>query len=130
DKVANKAEEVESKAKQAVGAKSGGSGLDPNIAGLLAWLFAPITSVVFLITDPDDEFIRFHSMQSLIYTLAAWAIFTVVYTIISIVTLGIGALCCLPLAFIIPIVNIYGAIKAYNGEMWELPYIGEMSKKK
>lgn len=109
--------------------KKSGSGLDPNIAGLLAWLFAPVSSIVFLLTDPDDEFIRFHAMQSLIYTVAAWVIFFVVYTVISIVTLGIGAFCCLPIAFLIPVVNIYGAIKAYNNEMWEVPYIGGFAKK-
>jgi uncharacterized membrane protein len=82
-----------------------------------------------MITDKDDKFIKFHALQSLVYTVAAWAIFFVVYAILSVVTFGIGAICCLPVGFLVPIVNIYGAIKAYNKEMWKVPIIGDWVEK-
>lgn len=105
-------------AENAPAAKSG-SGLEPNIAGLLAWIFAPISSIIFLITDPDDKFIKFHALQSLIWSIVAMIISTILsFTII---------LACL---FWLPfVVSIYGAYKAYNKEMWKLPIIGDWVEK-
>lgn len=96
-------------------AKSSGSGLDPKVAALLCWLLAPITSVIFLLVDKDDKFVKFHALQSLVWFFVAMVISSVLsFTII---------LACL---FWVPfIVNIYAAIKAYNGEMWKLPVIGD-----
>jgi uncharacterized membrane protein len=107
---------------------SSGSGLEPNVAALLAWIFAPLTSVIFLVTDKDNRFIKFHALQSLAFSIAAYAVVFVLYFVISIVTLGIGGICCMPLFFVPMAVQIYAGIKAYNNEMYKLPVVGDWAE--
>ena len=40
------------------------TGLEPKLAGLLTYLFGPITGVVFLVLEKKSSFVRFHAMQS------------------------------------------------------------------
>ncbi len=108
--------------------KSTGSGLEPNIAGLLAWIFAPIGSIIFLVIDKDNKFVKFHAWQSLIWSIASWVIVSVLYFVITLVTFGFGALCAWLLYFVPIVVQIIGAVKAYNNEMWKLPVIGDWSE--
>lgn len=104
-------------------AKSG-TGLDPKISGLLSWIFAPLTSIIFLVTE-KDEFARFHAWQSLLWGLISFVLGFVLSTVFAV---SIILVCCAPFAFLLPyIVNIIGAIKAYNGEMWKLPVIGDFA---
>ncbi len=44
---------------------SGGTGLDSNVAGALAYLLGIITGVIMFVVEPDDEFVRFHAAQSI-----------------------------------------------------------------
>lgn len=107
---------------------SNGTGLDPKVSGLLSWLLGGtviVPAVLFFIEK--DKFAKFHALQSLIWSIAAGVIAGVLYFIITIVTFGIGSLC-LPIIFLPVIVNILGAIKAYNGEMWKLPVIGDFAE--
>ncbi len=122
------AEDAKTKETSAASASStSGSGLEPNIAGLLCWLFAPVSSIIFLVVEKDSKFVKFHAWESMIWTLAGYAIAFVLYTVVTIVTLGLGA-CCAPILFLPVVVNIIGAIKAYNNEMWKLPVIGDFSE--
>lgn len=105
-----------------------GSGLEPNVAALLAWIFAPLTSVIFLITDKDDKFIKFHALQSLIFSLVAYVVVFVLYFVLTLVTFGIGGFCCMPIFFVPLGVQIYAGIKAYNNEMYKLPVVGDWAE--
>ena len=98
-------------------------GLEPKTSALLSWLIAPITSIIFLVTQ-KDEFSKFHAWQSLLWTLIANVAIWVLYTILTMVTFGLGA-CCFPIVFLPYVVNIYVAIKAYNGDSYKLPLIGD-----
>lgn len=101
---------------------SSGSGLDPKVAGLLAWIFAPLGSIIFLVIDKDDDFVKFHAMQSLYASIVGW----VVYFIGTAVTFGIGGIC----LWLVPMgIQIFGAIKAYQGEKYKFPVIGDMADK-
>lgn len=100
-------------------AAKSGSGLEPNIAAMLAWIFAPISSVIFLMTDPNDKFIKFHALQSLVWSIAA-------VIIASIMSATIILAC---IAWVPFVVTLYGAYKAYNKEMWKLPVIGDWVEK-
>jgi uncharacterized membrane protein len=49
------------------------SGLQPNVAGLIAYLpfwIGLVASIYFLATEKENHFVRFHSMQSLFLSLA------------------------------------------------------------
>ena len=101
-----------------------GSGLEPNISGLLSWLFAPISSIIFIIIE-KDKMAKFHAWESLIWTVGAFIVATVLATILTFSVIGA---CCAWIPYMYYIVNIIGAIKAYNGEMWKLPVIGDFSE--
>jgi uncharacterized membrane protein len=38
-----------------------GTGLQPNIAGLLCYLLGWITGIIFLIIEKEDKFVKFHA---------------------------------------------------------------------
>ncbi|MEW6748219.1 MAG: hypothetical protein AB1295_00735 [Candidatus Micrarchaeota archaeon] len=78
--------------------------------------------VVYLMEDKKkDKFIMFHAWQSTILAIVAW----VVSMIVAVVTFGIGSLC-MPL---IILVFLYFAYKAYQGEKFLLPVVGEFAEK-
>lgn len=69
--------------------QSGGSGLSPNVAGALSYLFGIITGLIFFVIEKEDRFVRFHAAQSIalfggIFLLSI--VLSVVGTVISIVT--------------------------------------------
>ena len=115
---------------KAAAAPSSSSSLDPKLAGLLAWLLAPITSIIFMVMDDmkNDDFIQFHAKQSLYWVgveIALW----IVLSLLSAVSFGILACLFVVLPFLEIGVRIYGAVKAYNGEKVKLPLIGDWAEK-
>jgi len=107
---------------------SNGSGLDPKVSSLLSWILGGTIIVpLILAVIEKDKFAKFNAWESLIWTIASTVVVFVVYTIISFVTFGIGGLC-FPILFVPFLGNIYGAVKAYNGEMWKIPTIGDFAE--
>lgn len=96
-----------------------GTGLPTNTAAALSYVLGWITGIVFLLIE-KDPFVRFHAMQSII-TFG-------LLTIISFVPI-IGWLLS-PLAMIVGFVLWLVLIfKAYQGEEFKLPVIGDFAKK-
>jgi uncharacterized membrane protein len=100
------------------------TGLDQNVAGALTYLVGPVTGIVFLIIEKDNHFVRFHAMQSTIAFGGLCAV-DIVLTIIPI----FGWL-------LIPVVGVCGVvlwlvlmIKAFGGEMYKLPWVGDIAEK-
>lgn len=88
---------------------------------IVAWF---IFFVPLLTEAKDSKFVRFHVNQSLIYVIASVAV-TVLGFILSVVTLGFGAIL-MPFVWIGLIVFwIIGLMSAINGEMKRLPLIGK-----
>jgi uncharacterized membrane protein len=98
------------------------TGLTENVAGLLCYLFAWVTGIIFLILEPKDKFVRFHAMQSLI----AFGIINIAALIFGWVPVVGGIISGLlaVLAFIIWVVCM---VKAYNGEVYQLPVVGKIA---
>jgi len=42
------------------------TGLPPNVAGMLSYALGWVTGIIFLILERDNEFVRFHALQSII----------------------------------------------------------------
>ena len=100
---------------------------------LLAWIFAPITSFIFM--NDADEFTKKcakHSMYFGIAMILGHVLMWILSSVLTAVTLGFGALCLwiLPTGwFVVDIVGrIMGAVKANNGELFEVPVISGMVK--
>lgn len=115
--------------------KQGGTGLEPNVAALLAYLFGFVGGLIFFLIEKDNKFIRFHAMQSLILNIAMvaiWIVLMIVIPILAVATGGLGGILYLftPILWIgFLIVWIMAMVKAYGNEEWEIPIIGKMARK-
>ncbi len=103
--------------------QSGGTGLSPNIAGALSYLFGFVTGIIFLLVEKEDQFVRFHAMQSII-VFGALFIATTVVNIIPF----LGQLISLLLSLLGVVLWIMLMVKAYQGEEWEVPVLGEIAR--
>jgi len=96
-----------------------GTGLPKNTAAALSYVLGWITGIVFLLLE-KDPFVRFHAMQSIIVFggLMILSLLPVVGWILSpLVMIG---------GFILWLVLIF---KAYQGEEFMLPVVGEFANK-
>jgi len=96
-----------------------GTGLPKNTAAALTYVLGWLTGIVFLLIE-KDPFVRFHAMQSIITfgILTILAIVPVVGWILSPLVMIVG--------FVLWLVLIF---KAYQGEEFKLPVIGDFAKK-
>ena len=95
-------------------------GLDQNLAGLLCYLAWWITGLIFLLTEKENQFVRFHALQSII-TFGALFVINIVLGFIPF----IGWLLWL-LSVVLWVVLM---VKAYQGQMFKLPVIGDIAEK-
>jgi uncharacterized membrane protein len=113
-------------------------GLDANVASLLGYVLDPICcvgfilSIILFITEKENRFVRFHAMQNLLL-LGISIVLGVVFAILAIVfgMLHLGILI-LGLRLIVGLVFlavlILCGIKAFQGEMFKLPVIGDLAE--
>jgi uncharacterized membrane protein len=106
------------------------SGLSDNAAGGLAYVTI-IPAIVFLIVEPfnRNSFVRFHSWQSIFLAIAYVAVDFGMIILRRIPFFGWLTLFMWPLVglgfFIIWIIVL---IKAFNGERFKLPIIGQLAE--
>lgn len=94
-----------------------------NVMGAAAYLLGPLTGVIFLLLEKKDKFIRFHAMQS---TILFGGLFVLNFALGFIPLLGWLAGLILSMAsFVLWIVLMW---KAFNGEEYEVPYIGKIAR--
>lgn len=95
-------------------------GLTPEMASVVAYLFSPITGLLVFLMEEDDEFVRFHGMQSILFGLI-WVGIYILITIISTVTFGLGTILFLPALPIGFAMWAFLMYKASQGEEWAIP---------
>ena len=118
--------------------------LDYNVAGMLSYLpiccINLIFSIIWLASEPkENRLLRFHALQSLLLigvvfvvsvilwfltiavavtpgpgSTAGWGLLNLIQWAFGLVFLGISVLLC---------------VKAYQGQMWKLPIIGDIAEK-
>jgi uncharacterized membrane protein len=106
-------------------------GMADNVAGMLAYItFIP--AIIFLVMEPYNkkQFVRFHSFQSIFLTVALFALWIALTILHFVPFLG---LIMIPLdlliwlgAFVLWIILL---IKANGGQMYKLPFIGDLAEK-
>jgi len=100
------------------------TGMQPNIAALLSYLLGFITGIIFYLIEKENKFVRFHAMQAMI---AFGALFVLQIVLGFIPVIG---LILLPLVGIASLVIwIILMIKAYQGEKFKLPIVGDIAEK-
>lgn len=97
--------------------KTNSTGLKKETAAALSYVLGPITGVFFLVME-KDEFVRFHAMQSIVFSVTALVLNTILgVTVILAVLVPLLTL----VEFALWLMLIY---KASQGEKWELPVLG------
>jgi len=92
------------------------TGLEENVAGLLCYVAGWVTGLIFFLIEKDSKFVKFHAMQSIITFVAV-----VILAFIPVINWVIGIL-----ALVLWILLM---IKAYQGEKFKLPVIGDLAEK-
>jgi uncharacterized membrane protein len=98
-----------------------------KMMGLLSYVITFIVPVIILLSESSKQrrFQRYHAIHALIMGVALWTVTILLGTIISIVTLGLGSCCVLPLPYI-PM--IYYGIQAYQGEYADIPLVTDFAR--
>lgn len=117
-------------------------GLDGNITALIGYIIG-IVALVLVFIEKDNKFVRFHALQSVL-----WSVFCVIGIIVvaivggilalvlSQVSSGLGGIVGL-LVMLVYLALIFGmlgglifaAIKAYGGNEFKLPIVGNLAQK-
>lgn len=115
--------------------KKSGSGLDQNVAALLAYLFLLLGGIIFILIEKENKFVRFAAMQSIVLGIlwaAIWFVLPILIGALAIATAGVGAI----IALLVPLISlgflviwIMLMVKAYQNQEWELPVVGKIARK-
>ncbi|CAN5701062.1 DUF4870 domain-containing protein [soil metagenome] len=114
-------------------------GLDNNVGAMLCYLniclpIGLIYSIIVLVTDKTNKLPRFHAFQSLLLLAALIVIGMVLSIFVGVATFAIRS----PmlsfgfnglLSLVILGLVIFLAMKAYQGELFKLPVIGDLADK-
>lgn len=115
-------------------------GLDANVGALLCYLPVCLVSLIFsiivIIADKENRFVRFHAFQSLllsaVYIVLVFAISILGVIISSVISNTLGSLfSLLSLVVVVGFIAamVYGCIKGFQGQMFKFPVIGDMAEK-
>jgi len=119
------------------------TGLDENVAALIAYIFGWLSGLILLLMEKDSRLVRFHAMQSILLNVLVAVIGFVLWIVTFIFVLiasqmggFLGTIVGL-LATLIWIVFCVGLliawvmclIKAYQGQFFKLPVIGNFAEK-
>jgi uncharacterized membrane protein len=108
--------------------KKTATGLEENVAGLLCYVLGWITGIVFLLLEPNNKFVRFHAIQSIIVfggLSVAGIVISAVFFWISPLRMGINAVIGL-LGFALWIVLM---VKAYQGTKFKIIWAGDLAER-
>ena len=99
-------------------------GMQENIAAMLSYLAWWVTGLVFFLLEKENQFVRFHAMQSIIVFGFIWIVVTVI-GVIPILGWAIAGM----LGFVGFILWIILMVKAYQGEKYKVPWAGDLAEK-
>ncbi|HKV34031.1 MAG TPA: DUF4870 domain-containing protein [Pyrinomonadaceae bacterium] len=119
------------------------TGLDENIAALLSYVFGWVSGLIFFLIEKDSRLVRFHAMQSILFNVLI-LVLVFVFWILTFILVLIGAaigdvlgtifsllatLLWLVFSVGILIAWILCLVKAFQGQYFKLPVIGNFAEK-
>jgi uncharacterized membrane protein len=119
------------------------TGLDQNVAALLAYLLGWIGGLVFFLIEKDSRFVRFHAMQSILLNVAAFVLFIALWVVtVFLMVIGsfagdvaislfgvVGTLIWVVFGVGVAIAAILCLVKAFQNQYFKLPVIGNFAEK-
>jgi uncharacterized membrane protein len=117
-------------------------GLDGNVTALIGYPIG-IVALILIFIEKDNKFVRFHALQSVLWSVGVTVVIVVVAivgTILALVLSAVSSTVATLVGFLIMLVYlvlflgllgglVYGAFKAYGGEMTKLPIVGNLAEK-
>ncbi|HJY30047.1 MAG TPA: DUF4870 domain-containing protein [Pyrinomonadaceae bacterium] len=127
----------------AVAVNKSSTGLDENVASLLAYLFQWVGGLIFFLIEKDSRLVRFHGMQSILLSGVFWVGIIGLWILSFVLALIIGQISGLlatlvwvfttllevVLAIACLIAFVLCMIKAYQGQYFKLPVLGNFAEK-
>ena|SRR5882672_5878630 len=129
-------------------ASQSATGMDPKVAAAISYIW--IVGLIFFFLEKENRFVRFHALQSILFGIANTVIMMVLVVVAVILTFafgiggaivggGIGTLIQMLvwliwlvfwlIAMVCLVGLVFAAVKAYQGQMFKLPIIGNMAEK-
>lgn len=99
-------------------------GIDENLEGMLSYALGWVTGIVFLVVEKESKFVRFHAVQA-IATFLPLMVIAWVLAFIPFIGMVVSALVWI-LAVILWLILM---VKAYQGERYKLPIVGDLAEK-
>ncbi|WP_254391794.1 DUF4870 domain-containing protein [Terribacillus sp. DMT04] len=96
--------------------------INSNTAAMLSYILGLITGIIFLVLRKENEFVRFHALQSILFS-ASLLVIHIVFVFIPIIGLLISLLIA-PISLVCWVILM---AKAYQEEYYKLPIIGNMA---
>ena len=100
------------------------SGIQPNVAGLLAYVLGLVTGIIFLVLEKENKFVRFHAVQAIVLSVGL-TVAGIVLGLLPVVGVALSIL-----------INLGGLalwvvcmIKAYQGQLFRVPVVGDIAAK-
>ncbi len=90
--------------------------------------YIPFLCILPLMSRTTDEYLAFHGRQGLLLTIISVAI-GILSPFIALAIPFVGLLVIWALNLVVLVAMIMAGWKAYNGEKWVLPYIGQFADK-
>ena len=102
-------------------------GMDENVEAALSYFLGFLTGILFFVLEKNSKFVKFHAMQSIALFIALLVVNMVLGIILAITIVG---LMLLPLIYLIEVILwIFLMYKAYKGEKYKLPVVGDFAEK-
>lgn len=95
-------------------------GMEANLAAAISYVFGWISGLVFFVVEKENKFVRFHAMQSILFSV----VWTILVMLSAITIVGPALISLLFLIFWIILI-----MKAFSGEEFKLPVIGDLAEK-
>jgi uncharacterized membrane protein len=116
-------------------------GLDGNLAAALGYPIGILGLVNFFI-EKQNRFVKFHGIQSVLYSVGLWVVFTIVWVVLLVLGLILGQISSVLggivsiLVFLLWIAIffvwfgslLFFAYKAYSNQMFKLPVVGNIAE--
>ena len=112
-------------------ATASAGGLQDNVAGMLAYITI-VPAIIFLVLEPynRNKFIRFHAFQCVFFYVAMVVLWIILGIVAQIPFLGWATVFLWPIIWLAGvIVWILLLVKAYGGQKFKLPVIGDLAEK-
>lgn len=98
-------------------------GMDQNLEALIAYVLGWLTGIIILLLEKENEYVRFHAMQSIVVFLPI----TVVSFVLGFIPI-IGWLLGIVLWIVTVVLWVLLMVKAGTGHRYMLPVAGEIAE--